>query len=62
MQPRYSDNFGNPFEIVDKDPINTATSCGFWNDVAAEVMAVVGPYKPESLLTAQDAEKFSPEL
>ena len=62
MQPRYPDIFGNAFEVVDKDPNNTATSCGFWNDVAAEIMAVVGPHKPESLLTVQDAENSSPEL
>ena len=62
MQPRFPGIGENPFDIVDKDPNNTATSCGFWNDVAVEIMKVVGSHKPESLLTIQDAEKSSPEL
>ena len=63
LQPHFPTRLGgNPFEITDKDPNNTATSCEFWNEVAPEVMMVVGSHQPEPLLTIQDDEESSPEL
>ena len=62
MQPRYPGIVGNPFQIADLDPNNIATSCGFWNEVAAEIMKAVEPLMPEPLLMIQDSEKSSPEL
>ena len=61
MQPHFPSNVsGTLFDVVDRDPNYTATSRGFWNEVAAESMMAVGPHKPESLLTVQDAEISSP--
>ena len=63
MQPQYvTDSTLNPFQIVGTDPNNTATWCGFWNDIAKEIMGTVSSHKLEPLLTIQDAGKSSPEL
>ena len=62
MQPHYPDNISlDPFRIANKDLINTATSSRFWNEMAAEIMRVMGTYQRESLLTVQDGQ-HSPEL
>jgi len=63
MQPFYPDDKWTqaPFKIAAQDPNNTATSCEFWNDMAAERMKVVGESHHEPSLTIQDAESL-PEL
>ena len=61
MQPHIPSNVsGTLFNVFDRDPNCIATSRGFWNEVAAEFMMAVGPHKPESLLTVQDAKNSSP--
>lgn len=63
MQPQYEANSSvNPFQIASMDLTNTATFCGFWNDIASDIMQIVETHTPESLLTIQDPGKPSPEL
>ena len=63
MQPYYPDFpvTNPPFKILAQDPNNTATSCGFWNDIATQIMDIVGETQKELSLTIQNDESL-PEL
>jgi len=50
-----------PFAMAPQDPINTASSCKFWNAIAAQIMEIVGGDQDEPRLTIQGADNL-PQL
>jgi len=45
-----------PFAMAPQDTINTASSCNFWNDIAAQIMEIVGEDQNEPRLTTQGTD------
>jgi len=48
-----------PFAMAPQDPTNTASSCNFLNDIAAQIMEIVGEVQTEPRLTTQGAADIS---